>query len=160
MSPKTPPSSSFSDTNSQTDGGRLAQEIHRYSAGDAKDGTVADRPISKNKPPGGEAVTKFAGKTPGEIVTSALKNRRPVSGGLKKAINLYQENRRSSTSTAANSQKTSLGSGAEEGKGNISGESDRLCLVENDAIGRHSASESEFTYVRIGTDMSTCRHSL
>ena len=39
--------------------------------------------------------TTPSAKTPGEIVTSALRNRsRPPAGGLRKAIGMYQENRR------------------------------------------------------------------
>lgn len=36
---------------------------------------------------------KFGGRKPGEIVTSALRNKRPA-GGLKRAITMYQENRK------------------------------------------------------------------
>ena len=37
----------------------------------------------------------YRGKSPGEIVTSIIRKRKPT-GGLKKAINLYQENRHQS----------------------------------------------------------------
>lgn len=36
---------------------------------------------------------KYVGKTAGEIVTSAIRSRKP-NGGLRKAINMYQENRK------------------------------------------------------------------
>ena len=38
----------------------------------------------------------YGAKTPGEIVTSALRNRSRPSGGLRKAIGMYQENRKQS----------------------------------------------------------------
>lgn len=52
---------------------------------------------------------KYGGKTPGEIVTSALRTRRPP-GALKKAMSLYQENRKQSSKMAP------VPSGSDEGK--------------------------------------------
>lgn len=50
-----------------------------------------------NSRPSTPSTPKYGTRTPGEIVASALRNRtRPPSGVLRKAIGMYQENRRQS----------------------------------------------------------------
>ena len=69
---------------------------------------------------------RYGGKTPGEIVTSALRNRRPA-GGLKKAINMYQENRRQ----FVNTHKVSEESKKLPSRDDRDEQSDRLQLIES-----------------------------
>lgn len=74
------------------------------------------------------ALKKYSsGKNPGDIVTDHLRNRRPA-GGLKKAISMYQENRRQSTSTRRNAEDVRGEASAEDEFGR---DSDRLHLVES-----------------------------
>lgn len=55
---------------------------------------------SRPSTPGSSSV-----KTPGEIVTGALRNRSRPTGGLRKAIGMYQENRRQSLQLRKNLQE-------------------------------------------------------
>ena len=61
-------------------------------AGNTGDEASTDRSRASPSP-----ALKYGGKTPGEIVTSALRNRRP-SGALKKAMSMYHESRKQSQS--------------------------------------------------------------
>ena len=59
-----------------------------------------------NSRPSTPSTPKYGAKTPGEIVASALRNRtRPPSGVLRKAIGMYQENRRQSQRIRKSSQE-------------------------------------------------------
>ena len=86
---------------------------------------------------------KYAGKTPGEIVTGAMKNRRPV-GGLKKVMSMYHDNRRHMTPVVGGAGRRS----SEEVRGasvddRFMRDSDRLHLVEADYSEQTSYSASE-----------------
>lgn len=92
-------------------------------------GNDLDSPNSASK----QSTVKCNGKTPGEIVMGAMKNKRP-SGGLKKAINMYQESRKQSVNTHNISG---------EGKGGSGEFDDRLHSIESEVMERTSHSESE-----------------
>ena len=54
--------------------------------------TISQGSESRPSTPSTPTSVKYGGKTPGEIVTSALRNRKPT-GGLRNAITRYQESR-------------------------------------------------------------------
>ena len=84
---------------------------------------------SDSRPSTPSTPVKYGGKTPGEIVTSALRSRKQTGGGLRQAINMYQENRkqRREEKTSPNKRRMASGGG------------DRL-QVETECLDRASVS--------------------
>ncbi len=90
------------------------------------------------------ATIRFGGKTPGEIVTGSLRNRRPAGGGLKKAITMYQESRKQSLGSRKLSSEEGPTSNGFVAKGDLDSMKhfDRLSQ-EPEVLNRTSKSASE-----------------
>ncbi len=89
--PQSPPR----DLNSMEDLDRSFSRISTTS-------TISQDSESRPSTPSTPNSVKYSNKTPGEIVASAFKHRRPT-GGLRQAINMYQENRKQNQRTSQTS---------------------------------------------------------
>ena len=92
---------------------------------------------------------RYGGKTPGEIVATSMRNRRSTGGGLKKAMTMYHENRKSSRKLSEEAGTGNSGLTVDGDQDFMKRFNNRLSQVEADTAGRasKSASESQNTYV-------------
>ena len=122
------PRSSISGGISETDDGES----------DIKKPSTLEGKTDRNAPSASKPTTvKYGGKTPGEIVTQALRNRKQT-GGLKKTIKMYQENRKHSAIGQRRSEEKRLSPSEPSSR-----ESNRQQLLETAVQDRASYSASE-----------------
>lgn len=140
--PKIPPSSTsvaVVETLSETDGGKSDCVVEVSPGVDTNERTSGT--AEKCSP----ITLKYGGKTPVEIVTSALKNRRSA-GSLKKTMSMYQESRKQLSSSRL---KLSTSDREEPGKQSASGEG------ENRLRRPHTVEAAD----RISSSASECVHA-
>lgn len=103
--PQSPTSDSTSLAHDETDGNEREYVEDRSLSSLSASTMVSCESDSRPSTP-----LKYGGKTPGEIVTSALRTRKQT-GGLRQAINMYQENRkqRREEKTSPNKRRISIG---------------------------------------------------
>lgn len=136
LPPPPSPVPAATQRHSATDGSKTTQERGSRSPESQAEVNNHSPAVTPIRTSAEQSAIKHAGKTPGEIVMSALKSRKP-SSGLKKAMNMYQENRKQTIT----SRKMS-----EDGRSSLyesdASNADRLPVNRPDVVNR-SASACE-----------------